>query len=371
MYKKFSINQFKLNQMNTFPFPQILIIGKRGSGISFFINNILKHFTHPESELAIVCSAKEINQFYKENYPTATIEHELDDTFLKKILLDSQMFIDSKSSKNKVVVFDSCLNENNNLMDILLNGRYYRISNILVVDDPHIITSELRKKFDYIFLLKDDSTINKKKLWRDYASIFPNVSTFEETFDKCTEDFKAMVIDNHRPHNNISDKIFWFKPKNNCANESDDNKFKWVKRIGNKIIDSVTITIGGDSNTFYPNSFFNNAADNSDSNNESDDNIPNSNNESDDDIPNFNESDDDISDSNDSSDHTINNNNNNLEQNPNFNINYHDNNHEFSLTTNIMPDSSIVKILSDHVIQLRKLQIEYLKLISNVSKVVN
>ena len=47
------------------------------------------------------------------------------------------------------------------IMEILMNGRHYELTYILTMQTPLGITPDLRLNFDYVFLLKEDSTINK------------------------------------------------------------------------------------------------------------------------------------------------------------------------------------------------------------------
>jgi hypothetical protein len=124
-----------------------------------------------------------------------------------------------KIDPESIAVMDDCLAKkktwvkDENIMEILMNGRHYKLTYILTMQTPLGIPPDLRLNFDYIFLLKEDSSINKKKLWDNFASMFPTQAIFEKVFAKCTEDFKAMVIDNRKPSDKIKDKVFWFKAK--------------------------------------------------------------------------------------------------------------------------------------------------------------
>lgn len=78
---------------------------------------------------------------------------------------------------------------------------------------PIGLPPELRLNFDYVFLLKENSAINRKKLWMNYASVFPSLDIFEKVFAKITENFCSMVINNKSISDKIEDQIFWFKAK--------------------------------------------------------------------------------------------------------------------------------------------------------------
>jgi len=124
-----------------------------------------------------------------------------------------------KVDRSAILIMDDCLSQKDkwakdqNIKEVLMNGRHYGLTYILTMQTPLGITPELRLNFDYIFLLKEDSAINKKKLYENYASMFPNLKIFESVFSGCTKDYCSMVIDNRRPTDKIQEKVFWFQAK--------------------------------------------------------------------------------------------------------------------------------------------------------------
>jgi energy-coupling factor transporter ATP-binding protein EcfA2 len=198
--------------------PSILIIGKHGSGKTEIINNILQFFDKRDNNnIYIVSPTERMNSYYKYKYPGARIEYQLNDKLLTNILYNATTNIKQLKQDNTVVL-DDCLRgieswkENKELIEILMNGRHYRIKYMLSIQNPIIdFSDDLRLNFDYIFLFREDFVYNKKKIWDCYASIFPTFMMFNDVFEKCTEDYCAMVIDNKKPSYSISEKIFYFK----------------------------------------------------------------------------------------------------------------------------------------------------------------
>ena len=182
---------------------------------------------HKRPEI-VIAPTDRMNSFYKYFFPDLYIHYDIKETILNRILLRQSIMIDKRDEKKKqgkkvdpsgILIMDDCLAKkkswakDENIMEILMNGRHYKLTYILTMQTPLGITPDLRLNFDYIFLLKEDSTINKKKLWDNYASMFPTLAAFEKVFSKCTEDYRSMVIDNRKPSDNIQDKVFWFKAK--------------------------------------------------------------------------------------------------------------------------------------------------------------
>lgn len=224
-YGTFQILEFDLKKMVADP--SIVMIAKRGSGKSFITRDIIYHYRHIPGG-AVIAPTDRMNSFYKYFFPDLYIHYDIKETILKKILVRQSMIIEKVNEKKKIgkkidpsgiLIMDDCLarkkswGKDENIMEILMNGRHYRLTYILTMQTPLGITPDLRLNFDYVFLLKDDSIVNKKKLWDNYASIFPTISVFDKVFAKCTEDYRSMVIDNRKPSDNIKDKVFWFKAR--------------------------------------------------------------------------------------------------------------------------------------------------------------
>ena len=224
-YNKFQILEFKLDKMVSDP--SIVMIAKRGSGKSYVARDIIHHYRHIPGGI-VIAPTDRMSSFYKYFFPDLYIHYDIKELILKKILARQSMMIEKEKDKKKVgkkidpsgiLIMDDCLArkkswaKDENITEILMNGRHYKLTYILTMQTPLGITPDLRLNFDYVFLLKDDSTINKKKLWDNYASMFPTISAFEKVFGKCTDDFRSMVIDNRKPSTNIQEKVYWFKAK--------------------------------------------------------------------------------------------------------------------------------------------------------------
>ena len=234
-YNKFKIDQFRLDKMVVNP--SIVMIAKRGSGKSFITRDVIYHYRKIPGGV-VIAPTDRMNSFYRYFFPDLYIHYDIKETILKKILVRQSMMIEKEREKRKkglkidpsgILIMDDCLakkkswSKDENIMEILMNGRHYKLTYLLTMQTPLGITPDLRLNFDYIFLLKEDSVINKKKLWDNYAGMFPSLSAFESVFGKCTEDYRSMVIDNRKPSDNIQDKVFWFKAQ--------DRKFTFGSRM--------------------------------------------------------------------------------------------------------------------------------------------
>lgn len=231
MSKNFKITEFKLSDMVMDP--SIVMVAKRGSGKSWITRDIVHNYkTIPGG--VVLSPTDKMNPFYKKFFPDLYIHHDINESIFKRILNRQALMIDKAKAKKKkgiiidpsgILVMDDCLAakakwaKDPSITEILMNGRHYKLTYVLTMQTPLGVAPDLRLNFDYVFLLKDDSYVNKKKLYDNYASMFPSLAAFELVFRKCTEDYKSMVINNRFPSDNIQEKVFWFKAA--------DRKFKF------------------------------------------------------------------------------------------------------------------------------------------------
>ncbi len=121
------------------------------------------------------------------------------------------------------ILMDDCLSKKGSwmkdqpIMELLFNGRHYRLMYLLTMQFPLGITPELRCNFDYIFLLAEDFYSNLKRLYDHYAGMFPTFDAFRAVFKELTNDFGAMVIVNRGARASFLEKIYWYKAENEAV----------------------------------------------------------------------------------------------------------------------------------------------------------
>jgi hypothetical protein len=230
--KKLQINEFKLDSMCENP--AIVMIAKRASGKSWICRSILKHFNDIPVGIVIAPTEKMASPpFYSDFFPDSFIHYAYKSEIIDKLLIRQEIMIEKLiDRKNKnlkpidprgFILMDDCLSKKGTwmkdqpIMELLFNGRHYKLMYMLTMQFPLGITPELRCNFDYIFLLKDDFQSNLKRLYDHYAGMFPSFDSFKTVFKDLTADFGAMVIVNRGACDNFFEKIFWYKAKNDSV----------------------------------------------------------------------------------------------------------------------------------------------------------
>ena len=226
--KKFDMKtiSFKPNENKG---PVCVLIGRRDTGKSFLVRDLLFH--HQDIPVGSVISGTEAgNQFYSshvpklfihEEYNTAIIENILkrQKTVMKQIHKETATYGRCNIDPRAFVILDDCLYDagwaKDKLMRLLfMNGRHWKVMLIITMQYPLGIPPNLRTNIDYVFILREPYLTNRKRIWENYASMFPTLEAFSSVMDQTTENYECLVINNNSKSNKLYDQIFWYRADN-------------------------------------------------------------------------------------------------------------------------------------------------------------
>jgi hypothetical protein len=106
-----------------------------------------------------------------------------------------------------------------------MNGRHWKVMLINTMQYPLGIPPNLRTNIDYVFILREPYIANRKRIYENYAGMFPTFESFCQVMDQCTENYECLVICNNSPSNKLNDQVAWYKANSNtppfkmCAEE--------------------------------------------------------------------------------------------------------------------------------------------------------
>ena len=226
--KKFDMRNisFKPNENKG---PVVVLIGKRDTGKTFLVRDLL--YYQQEIPIGTVISGtEEGNGFYGKmvpklfvhnEYNTAIIENILkrQRTVLKQIKKEMETYKRSTIDPRAFVIMDDCLYDNSWSRDkmmrlLFLNGRHWKIMLIITMQYPLGIPPTLRTNIDYVFILRENYIANRKRIYENYAGMFPTFESFCQVMDQCTENYECLVINNNVKSNKLQDQVFWYKADN-------------------------------------------------------------------------------------------------------------------------------------------------------------
>jgi hypothetical protein len=223
--KKFDMKNisFKPNENKG---PVIVLIGRRDTGKSFLVRDLL--FYQQDIPLGTVISGtEEGNGFYSTHVPKLFIHNEYNTVIienvlkrqrqvLKQVKKDMELYKKSTIDPRTFVILDDCLYDaswtRDKMMRLLfMNGRHWKVMLIITMQYPLGVPPNLRTNIDYVFILREPYIANRKRIYENYAGMFPTFESFCQVMDQCTENYECLVINNNSKSNKLQEQIFWYK----------------------------------------------------------------------------------------------------------------------------------------------------------------
>ena len=223
--KKFDMKsiQFKPNENKG---PVVVLIGKRDTGKSFLVRDLLWY----QQDIPIgtvISGTEEGNGFYGKMVPRLFIHNEYNSaiienvlkrqrTVLKQVKKEMDTYKRTTIDPRAFVILDDCLYDNtwsrDKLMRLLfMNGRHWKVMLVITMQYPLGIPPTLRTNIDYVFILRENYIANRKRIYENYAGMFPTFEAICQDMDQCTENYECLVINNNSKSNKLNDQVFYYK----------------------------------------------------------------------------------------------------------------------------------------------------------------
>jgi len=206
--------------------PVVVLIGRRDTGKSFLVKDLL--YYHQDIPIGTVISGtEEGNGFYGKLVPKLFIHNEYNSAIienilkrqkqvLKQIKKEIETYKKSNIDPRTFTILDDCLFDStwsrDKLMKLLfMNGRHWKIMLIITMQYPLGIPPILRTNIDYVFILREPYIANRRRIYENFAGMFPTFESFCQVMDQCTENYECLVINNNCKSNKLNDQVFWYK----------------------------------------------------------------------------------------------------------------------------------------------------------------
>lgn len=204
----------------------IVFIGRRNTGKSYLVKDLL--YYHRDIPIGTVISPTEsANKFYCKVVPSLFIHDEYSPQLIDNVLKRQKMI--TKRMNKEVAcygkcnidpraflllddcLYDDCWKKDKSIKYIFMNGRHQKIMLMITMQYPLGIPPTLRTNVDYVFILREPVVNNRRRIYENYAGMFPSFEMFCSVMDQCTENFECLVIDNNVKSNKLEDQVFWYK----------------------------------------------------------------------------------------------------------------------------------------------------------------
>jgi len=227
--KKFNIETLRDRcEMDSRKSPMIVIIGKKDTGKSFLVRDILCN-TQSAFPIGTVISGTEVaNEFFQHMVPSKLIHDKYQPEIVMGVI---KRQLGAKTARNgdknrsggnssidtrAFLILDDCLYDASWIKEestryVFMNGRHIDLMTIITMQYPLGITPNLRTNVDFVFILRETILGNRRRIYENYAGMFPTFEMFCQFMDQCTENFECLVICNGVQSNKLEDQVFWYK----------------------------------------------------------------------------------------------------------------------------------------------------------------
>ena len=204
-----------------------VLLGKRDTGKSFMVRDLLYH--QRDIPVGAVISATECaNRFYTHIIPKVFVHERPDpeivsnvmkrqDKIHRRIRHEMKRHGRSNIDPRAFLILDDCLAEGRRwirheaVQSAFLNGRHFNLLFIITLQYPMGLPPMLRGNVDFVFIHRDNLISNRKRIYENYAGMFPSFDYFCQVMDQTTSDFEVLVINNNSRSNKLQDQVFWYK----------------------------------------------------------------------------------------------------------------------------------------------------------------
>lgn len=227
--KKFNIENIRDRcDIDSHKSPMIVLIGKKDTGKSFLVRDILAN-TQACFPVGTVISGTEVaNPFFQDMVPSKLIH----DKYKPEIVMNAikrQMAVKQAREHEKkrtggnsgmdpraFLILDDCLYDKTWINEestryVFMNGRHIDMVTLITMQYPLGVSPNLRTNIDFVFILRENNISNRKRIYDNYAGMFPTFEMFCQFMDQCTENYECLVICNGVQSNKLEDQVFWYK----------------------------------------------------------------------------------------------------------------------------------------------------------------
>tara|TARA_B110001452_G_scaffold242499_1_gene225326 strand:+ start:657 stop:1496 length:840 start_codon:yes stop_codon:yes gene_type:complete len=208
----------------------ILLIGKRNTGKSTLLRDLMYHMKDKLDFGVLMSPTEEATGDMKDLLPAPCIYNSFNSTAVDVLLDVQKQTVKTGNFKSVFLITDDCMYDKKvmktpQMRAIFMNGRHRKLFYINCMQYMMDLGPELRCNTDYVFALRENIISNRAKLHQFFFGMFDTLGSFSKVFDKCTQGYECMVLDNTVRSNNVEDCVFWYQAEHNLP------KFRMCKPV--------------------------------------------------------------------------------------------------------------------------------------------
>lgn len=193
----------------------IFIIGKRHTGKSVLMKDLLYHMPRPDFVLAMAPTEDTLRMF-REFCPESCIFDHFSQEKLERIVALQRELVNRGKPRRVLIILDDCLYQKGVLKStamrsIFFNGRHDHISLVCAAQYMMDVDVSLRTNIDYIFTMRESILSNRQKLYKYYFGQFKRFEEFDKVMQACTQNYRSLVFDGTLSTTEPTDSVMWYR----------------------------------------------------------------------------------------------------------------------------------------------------------------
>lgn len=183
----------------------IAVLGKRRMGKTTLMENLGEALQFPRA-VALCGSTGSMEQFKK--FIPASYVHKASVEVLQHILREREKQINEnpeRASELETLLYIDDMAFDRNFMfskvmkELAQNGRWLRFCVVISIQYVMDMSTALRTNIDYLFVTREHSRTNRRKLFENWGGCCSTLVQFEQFLEACTQNFGCLVIDGTSP----------------------------------------------------------------------------------------------------------------------------------------------------------------------------
>ena len=204
----------------------VVCIGRRGSGKSWAVRDLLSHHTSIPTGI-VISPTEQANRFFSDIVPHLLIHDEYSSATIDNLVKRQKSIVNKWRSELKLghgdpvdprafAILDDCNYDSSwikdkNIRYLFMNGRHIRVLFLITMQYSLGLPPNLRTNVDYAFIFRETNVNNRRRIYENYAGCIPSFDAFCQILDQCTQDHDFLVVDNTCGTNVLTDQLFWCK----------------------------------------------------------------------------------------------------------------------------------------------------------------
>ena len=201
----------------------LIAIGKRRTGKSWAFRNIMYEMKDRIPAGIVISQTDELNKFWRQYIPKQYIYRKYSPEILNYVFERQKAILnDTHKTKEAIdkeapffillddVISDQRLKYDENLMELFVAGRHYRLFVLITTQYARGITPILRGNADYVIVCKTMQGRQREALWEDFGD-FMTKDGFFTLLDSYTEDNELIVFDTSENTSDPMKMLHWWK----------------------------------------------------------------------------------------------------------------------------------------------------------------